>query len=165
MILSDYTTMRAAFDVSGGIKGKHGYELWPYHLTPGGWTPPPSPFTDLTVTKPLLVWPVVGEVNGGAADTTYGVSEYTWYLEQKSDLPDHQYLSISHPTPGVNTYSSIVNIEYSPVGAAKFPAVPTMDDQIELFKFVYLFVQRKKFPADNAIQWLDLTKYFFSQAP
>lgn len=104
---------------------------------------------------------IVCTVNGEAADASPGVDEYDWYLSQRTDDADKQFLTIiNKPMVGMSTYSGTVQLTHTVAAensvGADFGAstgMVTSDHRKRLLNFCHLYCRRR---SDGAIQWLDL---------
>lgn len=146
-ILTTYAAFRNTFAVVAGL-ANDGLPIWPYaklHVVgfTSTWTIPnslPSGFESGTA------WTIT--INGAVNDAVAGVSEYYWYLSQRTDDPTKQYFTISHPDVLPNTRSGTVNIVFSALGQSLYSTVDSSNIST-LFANVDLYVQRI---SDDAIQ-------------
>jgi hypothetical protein len=115
------------------------------------------------IDKPYLWQTMTVTVNNQAADAVYGVSDYHWYLTQRTDDASVQYLSIvQKPDSGGQSFSGTVLIDHTATATAELgiTGIPTMAQLRGLFIHTELYCKRV---SDGAIQWVDL--YREMQAP
>ena len=93
-------------------------------------------------------------VNAGAADAVDGVDEFDWYVSQRTDDPDLQYLALATPAAYPLSYSGSLTMIHTALAESEFNIATgqalTPSQLALLFKHVSVYVQRR---SDKAIQW------------
>lgn len=157
MIYVRYQDFRPGFALVGAPIAADGFPEWPVaKLRSGGF--------DAGITVPSIEsFPFNITVNGYAADATFGVDLFDFYVSQRTDDAPSQYLLIGpaqNDPSGLtfspsNTYSGTISISLVSANVTKLlgsdTATYTEDENLaKLFKDVHVYVQRR---SDKAIQW------------
>jgi hypothetical protein len=160
MILATFGTFRAAFALPLAVTDNDGYPHWPNIKVRA------SGFDTIVYSDPVTLGnggPMTFEVAGGVADAVTGVSDYYWYIAQRTDDYYKQYLDLSHTD---HTKSSVVQLFFRavPIGGGDFrfnrlnlygldKLAPPANLVRMLFKQTTIYVQRQ---SDKAIALLRL---------
>lgn len=145
MIIENFTTFRWMFATSKvSFDAASGYETWPTaKLRSGGFTGLALQMTGIEQGFPLRC-----TANNVTADANPLISEYDWYVSQRTDDPAQRYLAIASPSG----FSGTIEITPTALGAARFPGTSEAS-LMHLFRRCQVYVQRR---SDQAIQWADL---------
>lgn len=152
MILPNYTSFRGFFAISGADLGPDGFEEWPLAKLRA------SSFDDLNVPTSTEDFSdtYTFTVNAIAPDAVPGVDEYDWYLSQRTDDLDSQYVLISAYTPG---HSGTVTVDLNPLTIANLlpfadPSEFSDPDNLALIlRDCAIYCHRR---SDDAYQWCAL---------
>ncbi len=146
MIYQRYSDFRGGFALVGAAIDIDGFEVWPLaKLRAGGLGP--------IAIQALTTFPAWVTINALAADAMPGVPEFDFFVSQRTDDPDAQYITVS---PYSLTQSGSISIDLVSANVAKlFPGLVLADWLMPermrvIFKDVHIYCQRR---SDKAYVW------------
>jgi hypothetical protein len=139
--------------LTGAAYANDGAETWPTALVRANGF---SSTFGITGNNPITIYPSQWTINALATDVDAG-SSYTWYIRQRTDDPDLQWLSVVHANP-LHTGTIAVSLTARAVadlGIATALTKLSLAQQLRVLKSVTAFCKRD---SDGAIQIVDVLR-------
>lgn len=147
MIITTYSAFRTLFAPAGGPLDTAGYPAWDASLLRK------NNFAEPTgVPTPIVSFPFSMTCNGGAAD---GGAAYDWYLSQRTDDPDRQYLLFDQlsMTQSGSVACDLTALAVAALGLSGPTAQLNEDQLVRILKDVTVYCRRR---SDESIQFVQM---------
>jgi len=138
--------------LTGAFYANDGAEVWPTALVrANGFSS-----TFVITQSPITLYPSQWTINNYVTDAAAG-SSYTWFLRQRTDDPDLQWLQAVHAdsTRTGTLYVTLTARAVSDLGIATSLTKLTASQQLRVLKSVTAFCKRN---SDGAIQQIDVLR-------
>jgi len=165
MICASYSDFRHRF-ADTTDRAADGLEVWPAEqVFASGFVS----IVGIYASDSNQLFPHTLSVNALTSDSVKGTDEYEWYLSQRTDDSEGQFLSLTKydPNPTAQSFSGSAVFDLTALGTDEFEPdddgnVSGVDNIKRLYRNVHLYVKRK---SDGAILWVNLFPYVRDVAP